>query len=184
MLNKLILAGILMPVFISCNTQMGNMAGSKNNANQNSSHIETFIKGDTTIYFIHKLIFKSSESRKKLTMDCTYYYVPTGNSSTLNYFTFVTDDPNFKPKKMTFPLTDEKSFGVDEFDKIFAEISGKNKYSYRYSYTLPDSIFDQWASRDRPTFTLNDDLKFHSKRKNRKKLGALYHTVIFNKSME
>lgn len=184
MITRLTLFALILVTLISCQSNLGGISSKKGSSNEYSGELKIFMKGDTTMYFVHNLIFKEINSRDKLSMDCTYYYNEKGQSSTLNYFTFTTKDRNFKPKNINFTLPESNTYNINEFEKLFAKISGKNEFSYRYSFSLPDTIFDKWVSTNKPTFIVNRNLEFISKRKNRKKLKAIYNTVIFNKSRD
>ena len=171
-LNSLFLITVCL-VYFSCSP-------SRNSQGQSgpSGLIHSYNKGlDSTLYFISSIKYKGNK-KGAFEIDFTYLSTPAISDSVVCNFTLFTNNANFKPKSLEIPIQDKK-FIVSNFEKFYAEAINSKKFKYRYSFTIYESIFNQWMNSSVNSVTLNTEL-FKPKSGYSKKVDAIKNKVLFD----
>jgi hypothetical protein len=155
-------------------------AGVKNSAGPGKpGMVKIFTKGkDTLLCHAGPVKYNASASHEYFEMDHTYLKVKGHSNPVVCNFSLITRDDQFRPTAVSVQL-DGQVYNYDHLEKFFAEGYGKNDYKYRYSFSVPDSVFYNWMQCEEPLITINGK-SFKGGKSFRKGANTIYRMILFD----
>lgn len=143
-----------------------------------SGFINSYIKGqDSTLYFMSSIKYKR-DKKNNLEIDFTYLATHSKNDSIVCNYTLFTDNSKFSPSSLEIP-NGEDTHLVSKFEKFYSEAINKKKYKYRYSFSINETVFNNWMKSSTSTIKLNNE-SFKPKGGYSKRTGAIKNKILFN----